>query len=140
YPETGFWELSRGKRRPSSQRSLVKKRRPAGPPRDLERLREPAFHEFPQLGRGPELWDRIQFFECRRKRIGKTPDRSWSEFLVFRLEVQVVHGAGEVLGSFEFTLHKCLVDDHLGGDVGEFAPLPGFHCFLIGSKLRCIRS
>jgi hypothetical protein len=59
--------------------------------------------------------------------IGKTPDRSRPEFLVLRLEVQVVHGACEVLGSFEFTLHKRLVDDHLGGDVGQFTSLARFH-------------
>src|SRR5258708_15942435 len=53
---------------------------------------------------------------------------------MLRLEVQVVHGAGEVLGSFEFTLHKRLVDDHLGGDVGEFAPLPCLHLLSHGLK------
>ena len=40
-----------------------------------------------------------------------------------------MHGAGEVLGHFEFTLDECLVDDHLSCDIGEFAPLPGFHLF-----------
>jgi hypothetical protein len=45
-----------------------------------------------------------------------------------------VHGAGEVLGSFEFSLHKGLVDDHLGGDVGQFTSLPGFH--LLSHRLK----
>src|SRR5258708_5618484 len=103
-------------------------------PRRLERLGEPGLQEFAQLGRRLELWDRIQFFECRRKRIRKTPHRSRPEFLILRLEVKVVHGSGEVLGGFEFTLHKRLVDDHLGGDVGEFAPLPGFH--LLSHRLK----
>jgi hypothetical protein len=96
-------------------------------PRRLERLAEPGFQEFAQLRRRLELWNGIEILECGSERIGEAPDRPRPEFLILRLEVQVVHGAGEVLGSFEFTLHKRLVDDHLGGDVGEFAPLPGLH-------------
>ena len=72
------------------------------------------------MGRGPVL-------ERRRKRIGETPDRSRPELLVLRLEVQVMHDAGKVFGSFEFALDKCLVDDDLGGDVRQFASLPGFN-------------
>src|SRR6266852_8336261 len=45
-----------------------------------------------------------------------------------------MHGAGEVLGSLEFAFDECLVDEHLGGDVGEFAPLPGFH--LLSHRLK----
>src|SRR5260370_41648364 len=33
------------------------------------------------------------------------------------------------LGGLEFALNKCLVDDHLGGDVRQFAFLPGLHLF-----------
>ena len=40
-----------------------------------------------------------------------------------------MHAAGEVFGSFESSLDKRLVDDHFRGDVGQFAPLPGFHLF-----------
>ena len=50
------------------------------------------------------------------------------------VEKKVMHGAWKVLWSFEFTLHKRLVDDHLGGDVGEFAPLPGLH--LLSHRLK----
>src|SRR5437899_12006511 len=71
------------------------------------------FQEFTQVCRDLELWNGIQLFECGSERIRKTPDRPRPEFLILRLEVQVVHGAGEVLGGFEFTLHKCLVDDNL---------------------------
>jgi hypothetical protein len=45
-----------------------------------------------------------EFFECGGKRIGKTPDRARPEFLVLRLEVEVMHAAGEVLWSFESAL------------------------------------
>src|SRR5713226_6514786 len=45
-----------------------------------------------------------------------------------------MHAAGEVLGSFEFTLHECLVDDHLGGDVRQFTSLPRFH--LLSHRLK----
>ena len=72
-------------------------------PRRLERLGEPGFQELAQFGRRLELWNGIEFLECGSERIRKTPDRPRPEFLILRLEVQVVHGAGEVLGSFEFT-------------------------------------
>src|SRR5208337_5672385 len=72
--------------------------------------------------------------ECRSERIGETPDRSRPEFLVLRLEVQVMDGAGEVFGSFESALDKCLVDDHLGGDVRQLTFLPGFH--LLSHRLK----
>jgi hypothetical protein len=32
-----------------------------------------------------------------------------------------------VLGSFEFAFDERLVDDHLGSNIRQFAPLPGFH-------------
>jgi len=44
-----------------------------------------------------------------------------------------------MLGSFEFALHECLIDDHLRGDIGEFTS-PSSHRFRIESKLRCLRS
>src|SRR5713226_4341801 len=93
------------------------KRRAAGryTPRKLERLREPGFQEFAQLGRSLELWDGIQFLECRGERIRKTPDRSRAKFLVLWLEVEVMYAAGKVLWSLQSALDKCLVDDHLGG-------------------------
>ncbi len=78
-------------------------------PFELKRLEEPGFQEFAQLGRRLELWNGIEFLECRGERIGETPDRSRLEFLVLRLEVQVMHGAGKVLGSFESALDECLV-------------------------------
>ena len=70
-------------------------------PRVLERLGEPGFQELAQLGCRLELWNGIQFLECRRERIGETPDRSWPEFLVLWLEVEVMHAAGEVFWSFQ---------------------------------------
>ena len=57
------------------------------------------------------------------------------EFLVLRLEVQVMYGAGEVFGSFESALDGCLVDDHLGGDVRQLTSLPGFHLLSHGLKV-----
>ena len=64
-----------------------------------------------------ELGDGFEFLERRGERIRKAPDRSRPEFVVFRLEVKVMYGSGKVFGSFQFTLHKCLVDDGLGGEI-----------------------
>src|SRR5712692_3889629 len=48
------------------------------------------------VGRSLELWNRIQFLECRGERIRKTPDRSRSELLVLRLEVRGVPTANHL--------------------------------------------
>jgi hypothetical protein len=53
-----------------------------------------------------ELWDRLQFFECGRKRVRETPDGPRIEFFAHGFEVQVVHRAGKVLGSFALPLHN----------------------------------
>jgi hypothetical protein len=53
-----------------------------------------------------------------------------------RLEVQVMHRAGKMSGSFEFTLSERLVDDHLGGDVRQFTSLPGFR--LLSHRLEVL--
>jgi len=37
-----------------------------------------------------------------------------------------MHSAHEVLGRLQFALDECPVDNHLGGDIREFASLPGF--------------
>ena len=76
----------------------------------------------------------FQLLECGRERIGKAPDRSWPEFLVLRLEVEVMHRASHVFRSFESTLDECLVDDHLGGDVRQLTFLPRFH--LLSHRLK----
>src|SRR5712692_2814977 len=93
------------------------KRRAAGryTPRKLERLREPGFQEFAQLGRSLELWNRIQFLERGSERIGEAPNGSRSQLLVLRLEVEVVHGVGQVVRSFQLAFHERLVDDRQGG-------------------------
>jgi hypothetical protein len=83
------------------------------------------------------LRDGIQFFECRRERIGKTPDRSWPEFFVLWLEVKIMHGAGKVSGSFQSSLDECLVDDFLGGDVGQFTSRLRF--YLLSHRLEGAR-
>jgi hypothetical protein len=46
-----------------------------------------------------------------------TPDRSRPEFFVFRLEVGVMHAAGEAFWSFASAFDKRLVDDHFGADI-----------------------
>ncbi len=38
-----------------------------------------------------------------------------------------MHAAGEVFWGFESALDERLVDDHLHGDVRQFASLPCFH-------------
>ena len=87
---------------------------PAGTAKcSLERLQEASFQELSELGGRLELWDGIQFLECRSERIGKAPDGSWLEFLVLRLEVQFMDGTGEVLRSFESAFHEGFVDNNL---------------------------
>jgi hypothetical protein len=61
--------------------------------------------------------------------------RARPEFLILRLEVQVMHGAGKVLGSFEFAFDECLIDDHLRRDIGEFASLPRFDLLTHGLEV-----
>src|SRR5271155_1526544 len=104
-----------------------KERWPAGPPRGLERLREPSLQELSKHRRGLELWYRLERLECRGERIRETPNGAWFEFLILRVEVQVMHSASEVFGSFQFAFHESLVDDHLRGDIRQFTSLPGFH-------------
>jgi hypothetical protein len=93
-----------------------------------------------QLGCRPELADGIQFFEYRRECIRKTPDCPRLEFLVLGLEVQIMHGSGKMLWSLQPAFYGRFVDDHLRGDVRQFASLPRFTCLRIGSKFRCMRS
>ena len=38
------------------------------------------------------------------------------EFLVLRFEVEVVYGAGQLFGSFEFPFHESFVDDLIETD------------------------
>ncbi len=45
-----------------------------------------------------------------------------------------MHATGEVFGSFQSALNERLVDDHLRGDVRQFASLPGFH--LLSHRLK----
>jgi hypothetical protein len=74
--EAGFWEINdRWRRWPPGnaclpRRDSSKDRRP-GRQRypSLERLREPSLQELTQLRRGPELRNRLQFLECRGKRV-----------------------------------------------------------------------
>ncbi len=117
------------------KRSLVTKGRPAGTARLLERLEKPGLKEFAQLSSSFELWDGIQFLEGRGERVGKTPDRSRPEFLILRLEVEIMHGAGKMFGSLQFALDKRLVDDDFRGDVYQFAPLPGLHLLAHGIEV-----
>ena len=95
----------------------------------LERLWQARLQECAQLGRGLELRDGIQFFECRSERIGETPDRSRFELFVLGLELQVMYGTSQVLGSFEPALDERFVNDHLGGNVRQFASLPRLYLF-----------
>src|ERR1700758_4396530 len=44
-----------------------------------------------------------------------------------------MHNSRKMLWSFEFSFDKRLVDDHLGGDIRQFTPLPGYVAlFFIG--------
>jgi hypothetical protein len=70
----------------------------------LERLGKPGFQKVTQLRGRPELWNSIQFLECRGESVGETPDRSRPKILVLRFEVQVVYGARQVLGCLQFAL------------------------------------
>jgi hypothetical protein len=47
------------------------------------------------------------------------------EFLVLRFEVHIMYGLGEMFWSLKSALDKRLINDDLGGDVRQFASLPG---------------
>jgi hypothetical protein len=94
-----------------------------------------AFQELAQLGRRLELRDGLQFLERRCEGIGQAPDCPRTELLVPRREVQIVHRASKVLGSFELALNERLVDDNLGSDIRQLSSLPGLHLFLHGFEV-----
>src|SRR5437879_4663085 len=114
---------------------LSKQRGPARNRRSSEGLRESSLEELAQLGCGLELRNGFQILECRSEGVRKTPDRSWPEFLVLGLEVEVMHAPGKMFGSFKFALDKRLVDDHLGGDIRKFTSLPVFHLLSHGLEI-----
>jgi hypothetical protein len=72
------------------------------------------------------LWrgEEIEISHPLLSAIGETPDCSRFELLILGLEVEVMHAAGKVLGSFGFALDKRFVDDRLRGDVRQFTSLP----------------
>jgi len=100
----------------------------------LERLREPRFQEFAQLGRRLELRNRFQFLERRCERIRETPDCSRFEIFVLWLEIKLVDRR-EVFGRFQLALDKSLVDDHFRCDIREFTSLPGLYLFAHGLEV-----
>lgn len=46
-----------------------------------------------------------------------------------------MHRARQVLCNLQLALHERLIDDYFGGDVGEFASLPGFHLLAHGFEV-----
>ena len=110
----------------SAQHLLAKEGTAARPvPPQVRTLGEANLQEFAQFGRRLELWNGIEFLECRCEGIGEL--QMVREFLVLRFEVQVVNRPCEVLRRFQFALHKSRVDDHLGCNIGEFVSLPRLH-------------
>jgi hypothetical protein len=61
----------------------------------------------------------------QRERIRQTPNRPRTEVPIFRLEVEVMDGAGKMFRSLKLALHECLVDHDFGGDIGAKPP-PAF--------------
>jgi len=57
----------------------------------------PCFEKRAELGRGPELRDRIELFECRREGIGERPHGARRELFMLRVEVEVMHRPRQVL-------------------------------------------
>jgi hypothetical protein len=51
------------------------------------------------------------------------------------VEIKVIHRASQMFRSFQFSLDKGLVDDHLRRDIGEFASLPRFDLLSHGLKV-----
>src|SRR5579863_5054950 len=84
-----------------SNNAIIRTGGPSGAAVASERLAESSLHELSELRCRLELRNRLQLFECRRERVGETPDRSRSEFLIPRLEVQIMHSASKVLWSFQ---------------------------------------
>ncbi len=82
------------------------KRRPAGTAVSSERLGKSGFQEFTQLGCRLKLGNRFQCLESGCEGFRQTPECSRPEFLIVRLKVQVVHGTGKMLGSFQPALRR----------------------------------
>lgn len=94
----------------------------------LERLGESSLEELSEFSCCLELRNRLKFFECRGKRDRETPNCSRPEFLVLRLEVQIMYRSGEVLWS-KFALDKSLLDDNFRRTIREFTAPPGLYLF-----------
>ncbi len=99
---------------------------PAGTAIQLERLREPLVQELSELGCRLELGNRLELLERRREGTREAPDRPRLEFLVLRLEIQLMYGPCQMLGSFQLAFHESFVDYDFGSDIGEFTALPSF--------------
>ena len=80
--------------------------------------------EWSELRSCLELWDRIEFLERARERIGEAPCRPRSEFLDLRIEVQIEDSASQVLRNIQLALHKGPVNDQLHSFVGKARPFP----------------
>src|SRR5205823_12729392 len=50
-----------------------------------EVLVESGLKEAAELGRCPELGNRVEVLECRRECVGQAPNRAWLELLVLRI-------------------------------------------------------
>jgi hypothetical protein len=94
----------------------------------------------------PQAWpsleprDGIQFLERGSERVRETPDRARPEFLVLRLEVQIMHRARKMFGSLESALDERLVDNDFRVTSVSSLRCHASTCLRMGSKFRCIRS
>jgi hypothetical protein len=61
------------------------------------------------------------------KAFEKTPDGSWPESFVLRVEVEIMHRAGKMLRRFKLAFDERLVGDCLRRYARQFASLPLFH-------------
>ena len=71
-----------------------------------------------QFGGGFKLGHGVEFFEGGSKRVRKAPERARLKLWILRLEIEIMHTAGEMFGNFEFAFDEGFVDEEFGGDVG----------------------
>ena len=68
--------------------------------------------EIPQLRGRLELWNRLQFLERGRKRVGQAPERSGLELVVLRIEVELVdQRIGEIAAGRDVSPDRATIND-----------------------------
>ena len=110
------------------------KKRFLGPPNCNRSCRSDTFKKSSQLRRRPELWDRIEFLERRCECVRQAPHGPGLEFLVLRIEVELVYLPCQVLRDLQITFDECPVDRQLCRRGRQLFGSPTFHLPLSSAR------